>query len=163
MEPEKAAIGTWISLTREEEACRVLYCFADADVVRACGTKYICHRRIPSPHKRMVETPTSHAPEVRFLSLVPNQKDSKVLDGLDGLARSHHSEEDHQADLQRRTEIQRWHVVWWRRLPKTAVVSDMRTPVHTNRTSRFAQPPHCTHGSASTLHSRQSARLYNGD
>jgi hypothetical protein len=79
----------------------VLFCAPGTEVVRACGVKGICQRCIPSSHRQMVETLTSHAPDGRFEPVAPYRKNSKVVDGL---ASSHRSEEDHQADVQRRTD-----------------------------------------------------------
>jgi hypothetical protein len=103
VETGDAVSGNLTLLSREDGCCMVLFCAAGSDVMRACGTKGLCHRILPSSHKRMVETPTTHAPDGWFLPLAPNRRDSRVRDGL---ASSHRSDEDHQADHQCR---QRWH------------------------------------------------------
>jgi hypothetical protein len=79
----------------------ILYCFSGSEVGRACGSKGVCHRCIPSAHKHTVETLTSHAVEGWYLTLPSTRKDSQVLDGP---VSSYRSDEDHQADVQRRTD-----------------------------------------------------------
>jgi hypothetical protein len=154
-EPQAAVAGTWIRLSREEGDCMVLFCSSGTDVWRACGTKGCCHRIVPSPHKHMAETTTTHASNGWFQALAPTRKDSQVLDGL---VSSYRSEEDHQADMQRRTDENQ---VMARRLAEASPDNGRsfryeddsdevdETPVRTNRATRFAQPPARTHGRVS--------------
>jgi hypothetical protein len=144
------ATGTYQWLDPQEN-CMIVYCFTGSDVVRTCGSKGVCHRCIPSAHKLMPETLTSHADEGWYLTLPPTKKGSQVLDGL---VSSYRSDEDHQAALQRRTDENQ---VMARRLAETSPDNgrtfhdaeddeDMvdETPLRTTKTPRFAQPPPST-------------------
>jgi hypothetical protein len=159
VDPPEAATGTFVTQRREDGDCGVLFCASD--VWRACGTRGLCPRIIPSPHKHMVETLTTHAPDSVMMALDPYRKGSKVIDGL---ASSHRSEEAHQAELQRCTDENQ---AMARRLAEASpdngrsyrnddeddedaedadADDEVETPVRTNRASRFAHPPARTHG-----------------
>jgi hypothetical protein len=88
-------------LSGGDDDCMVLFCAAGSDVVRACGTNGVCHRTLPALHRSMVRTPTSHAQDGWYQPLSPLRSDSRVLDGR---ASSYRCDEEHQADLQRRSD-----------------------------------------------------------
>jgi hypothetical protein len=139
-----------------EENCRLIYSTAGSDIMRVCGCSDGCHRVVPTAHKSVPYTETSHAPAGWFVALPPTRKGSKFLDGL---LESYQSDEDHQAVLQRRTDA---NLSMADRLAEASPESSRsfrdeagsegsKTPVRPTKALRFAHPPDSTQGRVSFL------------
>jgi hypothetical protein len=101
VEPQEAVAGSFLYLSLKNGNCMMGYCAPGTDVLRICGTVGTCYRCIPKPHKHRLATSTALGATGWYEALAATRKDSSVLDGL---ASSHRSDEDHQSDLQRRTD-----------------------------------------------------------
>jgi hypothetical protein len=162
VEPQEAVAGSWLYLSLQNGNCMMGYCAPGTDVLRICGTVGTCYRCIPKPHKHMLATSTALGPTGWYEALAATRKDSSVLDGL---ASSHRSDEDHQAELQRRTDDNQ---LMARRMVEASPDNGRsfrhedsddnfeETPARTSRASRFAQSPASSHGGVSVSGTRNS-------